>query len=101
MVSTAQIRRYGNTILRLAEADTGDRFEILSIPLCSPTAEEVPPEPLPAKEDAANEEESVPAEPVKRNPLKERRHLAGANWLDDWTRYFPIKKPKSRRAPKK
>jgi hypothetical protein len=73
--------------------------------LCCLRAEETLPEPLPIKEDATEEvpieAEPVPPQPPKRNS-QERRHLAGANWLDDWTLYFPPpKKPKPKRLPKK
>ena len=56
------------------------------------------PEPAAADEAEAEEpaEESQPvpttSKPKNRRPSSERRHLAGANWLADWTLYFPAKK---------
>ncbi len=48
------------------------------------------PEPAEMKREA-EEAQNVPAnpEPQHRRSSSERRHLAGADWLADWTRYFP------------
>lgn len=38
----------------------------------------------------------------KTDSARERRHLAGANWMDDWTQYFPVPKrpPRKKRRAK-
>ena len=55
-------------------------------------------ESLPVEEDASEEPEPLPPAPVPKTqaPEKPKRHLAGANWLDDWTLFLPrqTKKPK-------
>ncbi|MCA9072776.1 MAG: hypothetical protein KDA84_27825, partial [Planctomycetaceae bacterium] len=44
------------------------------------------------------EEEGPTSEEAKKTePARERRHLAGANWLDDWTLYFPSQAPRKRK----
>lgn len=68
--------------------------------LCIPRAEETRPEASPSEKKEPEAEEETKPEPSKRGTSKERRHLAGANWLDDWTLFFPAQKlPGSR--PKK
>ncbi len=41
--------------------------------------------------DEENTPRPVPQtqKPANRRPSSERRHLAGADWLADWTLYFP------------
>lgn len=53
-------------------------------------------ESLPVEEDAQDEPEPLPPAPAPKTPEKPKRHLAGANWLDDWALFLPqpAKKPK-------
>ena len=91
----------GETTWNPAEDEHGG-VAVQTALLCTLRTEETLPEPLPAEEQAGNEPEPAPPQLAKREPSKERRHLAGANWLDDWTLYFPAqKKSKHRRTPKK
>ena len=66
--------------------------------LCRPRAEETRPEGSPSEKKNSDVEEDAKPETSKRDASKERRHLAGANWLDDWTLFFPSQK---RSRPKK
>ncbi len=58
-------------------------------------------ESLPVEEDEKQEPEPCPPEAAPQSPEKPKRHLAGANWLDDWTLFLPhrTKKPKRKSPP--
>jgi hypothetical protein len=55
-------------------------------------------ESLPVDDDADEEPKPLPPVSSSQNSEKPKRHLAGANWLDDWTLFLPhrTKKPKRR-----
>lgn len=50
-------------------------------------------EPADASASELEEEKATtPPQSEAAESVGERRHLAGANWLDDWTLYFPSQK---------
>jgi hypothetical protein len=54
-------------------------------------------ESLPVEEDA--EPDPAPPAASPQTPDKPKRHLAGANWLDDWTLFLPHRTKKPKRQP--
>lgn len=79
----------------LADAEEGGvAIQTQTAVLLKLHAEEEPAEPATELEDEA---QPTPTQPEKRDPSRERRHLAGANWLDDWTLYFPTQKRPKRK----
>ncbi len=99
MVRKARVWFDGELTWNPAEAEEagGIAVQTQTAELHTLRAGETLPEFLTSKEEEA---EAVPVEnPSPKRAGKERRHLAGANWLDDWTCYLPAK-TKPRRTKK-
>lgn len=92
MVRKARVWLDGDLAWPLEDADDSGGVAVLTqtavlLKLCAG-------ESLPVEEAA--DEEPEPA-PIPKKSEKPKRHLAGANWLDDWTRYLPTRSNPSKR----